>query len=87
VLTLQKQLEKAVEDRNFRQDGAMNLLNIDLRAYLGVIIVNNWLSVCLSHLFKLLLFLFLNGIEPFFGRQFSMWQSTKLFSSIFDLGP
>jgi len=41
VLTLQKQLEKAVEDRNFRQDGAMNLLNIDLRAYLGVIIVNN----------------------------------------------
>jgi len=23
----------------------------------------------------------------FFGRQFSMWHSTKLFSSIFDLGP
>jgi len=24
-------------------------------------------------------FLFLDGIEPFFGRQFSMWHSTKLF--------
>jgi len=23
----------------------------------------------------------------FLGRQFSMWHSTKLFSSIFDLGP
>jgi len=32
-------------------------------------------------------FLFLDGIEPFFARQFSMWHSTKLFSSIFDLGP
>ena len=35
-------------------------------------------------------FLFLDGIEPFFGRQFSMWMmwhSTKLFSLIFDLGP
>jgi len=32
-------------------------------------------------------FLFLDEIEPFFGRQFSMWHSTKLFSSIFDLGP
>ena len=31
--------------------------------------------------------LFLDGIEPFCGRQFSMWQSTKKFSSIFDLGP
>ena len=31
--------------------------------------------------------LFLDGIEPFFGSQFSMWHSTKLFSSIFDLGP
>jgi len=26
-------------------------------------------------------------MEPFFGRQFSMWHSTKLFSSIFDLDP
>ena len=32
-------------------------------------------------------FLFRDGIETFFGHQFSMWQSTKLFSSIFDLGP
>jgi len=32
-------------------------------------------------------FLFLDGIEPHFGREFSMWHSTKLFSSIFDLGP
>jgi len=36
--------------------------------------------------FKSLLF-FLDGTEPFFGRQFSMWHCTKLFSSIFDLGP
>jgi len=35
----------------------------------------------------LLLFLFLDGIEPFFGRQFSMCPSTKRCSSIFDLGP
>jgi len=49
------------------------------------IIVNNWLclsrclSLCLSHSFKLLLlFLFLRGIEPFFGRHFS----TKRCSSI-----
>jgi len=32
-------------------------------------------------------FLFLNGIEPYLGRQFSMWHSTKRCSSIFDLGP
>jgi len=32
-------------------------------------------------------FLFLDGIQPFFGRQFSMWHSTKRCSSIFDLGP
>ena len=31
-------------------------------------------------------FLFVDGIEPFFGHQFSMTPSTKL-SSIFDLGP
>jgi len=46
------------------------------------------LSVCLSCPFKLLLlFLFVDGIESFFGRQFSMWHSTKQFSSIFDLCP
>jgi len=32
-------------------------------------------------------FLFLDGIEPFFAHQFSMTKTTKLFSSIFDLGP
>ena len=32
-------------------------------------------------------FLFLNGIEPLFGRQFSMTPSTKRCSSTFDLGP
>jgi len=30
-------------------------------------------------------FLFLDGIEPFFGRQFSMWHSTKRCSLILDL--
>jgi len=50
-------------------------------------------SVCLSGCLSVTLlqvassFLFLNGIEPFFDRQFSMCPSTKLFSSIFDLGP
>jgi len=32
-------------------------------------------------------FLFLDGIESFFGGHLSMWHSTKLFSSIFDLPP
>ena len=32
-------------------------------------------------------FLLLHRIAPFFGRQFSVWHSTKRFSSIFDLGP
>ena len=32
-------------------------------------------------------FLFLDGIEQFFGRQFSMTPSTKRCSSIFNLGP
>jgi len=46
------------------------------------------MSVRLSQSFKLLLlFLFLDGIEPFFGRQFSMTPYTKRSSSIFDLGP
>jgi len=31
--------------------------------------------------------LFLDGIEPFLGRQLSMWHSTKRCSSIFDFGP
>ena len=44
------------------------------------------LSVCLSQTL-LLLFLFLNGIEPFLGHQFSMTKTTKRCSSIFDLGP
>ena len=48
------------------------------------------LSGCLSVFHKLQIasyFLFLDGIEPFFGRQLSMTPSTKLVSSIFDLGP
>jgi len=49
------------------------------------------MSVCLSvyHTeFKLLLlFLFLDGIEPYFGHQFSMTPSTNSRSSIFDLSP
>ena len=47
------------------------------------------ISVCLfvTLLFQIdSSFLFLDGIEPFFGRQFSIWRSTKFFS-IFDLGP
>jgi len=47
-------------------------------------------SVCPSITKKLQIassFLFLDGIEPFFGRQFSMTPSTKRCSSIFDLDP
>ena len=45
-------------------------------------------SVCLSRcFFKSLLLSCFSMESPFFGRQFSMWHSTKLFSSIFDLGP
>jgi len=45
-------------------------------------------DVCLSRSFKLLLlFLVFHGIEPVFGRHFSICPSTKLCSSIFDLGP
>ena len=57
---------------------------------LGVIIVNNWLclSGCPSVMpLQMASFLFLDGIEPFFGLQFSVCPSTKLFSLIFDLGP
>jgi len=48
------------------------------------------LSICLSVTLLLQIassFLFLSGNEPFIGLQFSMWHSTKLFSSIFDLSP
>jgi len=45
------------------------------------------LSVCLPNCKSILLFLFLDGIEPFFGHQFSMIPSTKCCSSIFDLRP
>jgi len=45
------------------------------------------LSVHLSQTFQFASFLFLDGIEPFFGREFYMWHSTKVFSSILDLGP
>jgi len=36
---------------------------------------------------SILLFSFVYGIEPFLGRQFSMWHSIKRCSSIFDLRP
>jgi len=61
---------------------------------LGVYYFCRWhcLSVCLYVCMSVTLlqidsFLFLDGIEPFFGRQFSVWYSTKCCSSIFDLGP
>jgi len=47
------------------------------------------LSICLSVCHKLQIdfsFLFLDGIESFFGFQFSTWHSTKRCSYIFDLG-
>ena len=44
------------------------------------------LSVCHTPL-NCFFFLFLDGIEPFFGRHFSMCPSTNRCSSIFDLGP
>jgi len=44
----------------------------------------NCLCLCVLQITS---FLFLDGIEPFFGRQFSMWHSTKGCSSIFDLLP
>jgi len=48
-----------------------------------------WMSLCLSVTLLQIAFsfFFLDGIEPFFGRQFSMWHTTKRCSSIFDLGP
>jgi len=47
------------------------------------------MSLCLSVTFfkTASSFMFNSGIEPFFGHHFSMWHSTKLFCSIFDLGP
>ena len=52
------------------------------------------LTVCLSRCqsvsvtpLQIASFLFLDGIEPFLGCQFSMTPSTKRFSSISDLGP
>jgi len=44
--------------------------------------------VCLSCSFKLIILLcFSMESSHIFGRQFSMWHSTKCCSSIFDLGP
>ena len=42
-------------------------------------------AVCLSQIW-LLLFLFLDGIEPFLGHYFTMTPSTKRCSDTFDLG-
>ena len=44
-------------------------------------------SVCLSVMLLQIASFFLDGIEPFFGRHFSVCPSTKRCSSIFDLGP
>jgi len=63
---------------------------VDSAPSLGVYYFCPWLSVCLSVCLSaspsvtLILpiassFLFLDGIEPFFGHQFSTWHSTKLF--------
>jgi len=67
------------------------LIIIDLRALLGVIIVNNWLcpdvhlSVC--HASSNCFFFVSRWNRVIFGRYFSMCCSTKRCSSIFDLGP
>ena len=56
--------------------------------YCQQLTVSDCLSVCPSvKKLQIASFLFLDGIEPFFGRQFSMCPSKKTFSSIFDLGP
>jgi len=43
-------------------------------------------SVCLF-VTSIASFLFLDGIEPFLGHQFSMTKTAKCCSLIFDLGP
>jgi len=66
-----------------------NFAHCWLRAYsLGVyyFFVVDSVSPSVTNKLQIASFLFLNGVEPFFGRQLSMWHSTKLFSSIFDLG-
>ena len=56
--------------------------------YLFSLTLSVCISVCNGKLqINFFSFLFLDGIEPFFGHQFSVWHSTKLFSQIFDLGP
>jgi len=51
-----------------------------LGVYYFFVVDSVCMSVCLSRSFKsILLLLFLDGIEPFFGLQFSMWHSTKRF--------
>jgi len=70
--------------------GILLLITVDSTPRLGVYyFLSLTLSVCMyvclsvTLLLQIASFLFLDGIEPFFGRQFSMWHSTKLFSSIF----
>ena len=69
------------------------VLFVDLRAqprshYCQQLTLSVCPSICLSRSFKLLLlFLFLDGIEPFFGCQFSMWHSTKRFLRILIQAP
>jgi len=58
-----------------------------LRVYYFFVVDSVYLSVWLFVTNIACSFLFLDGIEPFLGHQFSMTKTTKLFSSIFDLGP
>jgi len=68
--------------------GHKSLTTIDLRAYLLFFVVDSvCLSVCLTVTNIDSSFLFLDGVEPFFGRQFSTTKTTKRCSSNFDLAP
>ena len=61
--------------------GVYYFLSLSLSVCLSV-----YMYVCHGKL-QIASFLFVDGIEPFLGRQFSMWHPTKLFSSILDLCP
>jgi len=59
-----------------------------LGVYYFFVVHSVCLSICPSvSVTNIASFLFLDGIEPIFAHQFSMTKTTKLFSSIFDLGP
>jgi len=67
------------------------IITIDSAPSLGVYyFLSLTLSVCLllrPSVCHKSFFLFLDGIQPFLGHQFSMTKTTKRCSSIFDLGP